>query len=133
MEDSKILIFDDDAYYTDEHIWVKQDGDEIIVGISDYAQDQLGEIIFVELPETGETFAGDDTFGVVESAKSASELYMPVSGGVILVNEELDEAPEEVNSNPFGNGWMIKVKPDDMSSVKKLLTVEQYKELVSRS
>ncbi len=113
MKEINDLKFPDILRYTDDHEWAKSDGDKVRIGITDYAQDQLGDIVFVELPELGDKFAKGDEFGTVESVKAVSEIYMPVSGEVILTNKGLADAPERVNEEPYGDGWMIEVKPDD--------------------
>lgn len=115
------LKIPEDAVYTDDHEWVKAEGDVYRIGISDYAQDQLGDIVFVELPEIGDTFHKGDEFGTVESVKAVSELYMPISGEVTNCNEILVDEPERVNSDPYGGGWMIEIKaadPGEMDSLK---------------
>lgn len=126
MSDLDQLHFPDTVKYSKEHTWARLDGDVIFVGISDYAQDQLGEIIFVDLPETGAEFAIDEEFGVVESVKTASDLYMPVGGEVLAVNETLEDAPEVINSDPFGEGWMIKIKAADPAEIEALLDAQAY-------
>ena len=126
MTDIEKLNFPDEVKYSSEHTWVKAAGDTAIVGISDYAQDQLGEIIFVELPHPGDSFGPGQVFGVVESAKTASELYMPVAGTVSEVNEALEDNPERVNEDPFGQGWMLKVKVDDPGRMDTLLDNKAY-------
>lgn len=120
------LIFLDDIYYYEEHTWARTEGDLIRVGITDFAQDQLGDIIFIELPVTGETLAKGEPFGNAESAKTVSPLYMPVSGSIELVNEQLLDNPQLVNKDPYGDGWLIVVKPRSISEVYDLLTRDQY-------
>ena len=113
--------------YTSDHEWVSSSGDELVVGITDHAQDSLGDVTFVELPEVGASFDEKAVFGVVESVKAASDLYMPVAGDVIEVNEELNDSPEKVNSDPYGDGWMIKVRPVNSATLDSLLDAEAYK------
>jgi glycine cleavage system H protein len=96
--------------YTKEHEWIRQEGDVVVVGITDHAQDQLGDVVYVELPEVGANIAEGDTFGTVESVKAVSDLYSPVTGEVVAINEVLEDAPESVNTDAYGEGWMIKVK-----------------------
>lgn len=120
------LNFLDDICYFHEHTWAKVEGDLVKVGITDFAQDQLGDIIFVELPNAGETYSKNDEFGQAESAKTVSALYMPVSGEIIKVNNELEEAPEKVNQDPYETGWMIVVKPSNLDELKELLSKEDY-------
>ena len=117
-----------DVGYAESHEWAKLEGDKVKVGISDYAQDQLGDIVFVELPEAGDSFEKGEEFGTVESVKAVSELYMPVGGEIVAVNGELEDAPEMVNNTPFANGWMIQVKPDNPSEMDGLLNSEAYLE-----
>ncbi|RZF22960.1 glycine cleavage system protein GcvH [Halobacteriovorax vibrionivorans] len=114
--------------YTKEHEWVKAEGDIVTVGITDFAQNSLGDIVFVELPEVGQEFSKDDTFGVVESIKSASDLYLPVSGVVTEVNEELPDAPDSLNSDPY-DSWMVKVKMTNQDELSDLLSNEDYESL----
>jgi len=112
--------------YTADHEWVSSSGNEYLIGITDHAQDSLGDVTFVELPEVGTHFEEKAVFGVVESVKAASDLYMPVAGEVIEVNEELNDSPDQVNSDPYGNGWMIKIRPDAEESISKLLDSSSY-------
>ncbi|MBN1874517.1 MAG: glycine cleavage system protein GcvH [Anaerolineae bacterium] len=120
------MEFKKDVRYQTTHEWSRKDGNEIVVGISDYAQDALNDIVYVELPEPGDSFDKGDTFGVVESVKSASDVYMPVSGEIVAINEALDEKPETVNEDPFGAGWLIRVKPSNPDEWNSLLSVEEY-------
>ena len=117
--------------YTKEHEWVKVEGNTVVIGITDFAQNELGDIVFVELPEVGGEIALDQPFGSVESVKTVSELYAPVSGTVVAVNEELSDSPELVNESAYENAWMIKVELSDASEVEKLLTAEAYAELIA--
>jgi glycine cleavage system H protein len=112
--------------YTSDHEWVNSYGDELLIGITDHAQDSLGDVTFVELPEVGARFGEKEVFGVVESVKAASDLYMPVAGEIIEVNDGLNDSPETVNSDPYGEGWMIKVRPDQPDSILSLLDAESY-------
>ncbi len=120
------MQFPPDRHYTPQDEWLRVDGDEALVGITDYAQDQLGDIVFVEMPEPGRTFAAGDVFGVVESVKAVSELYMPASGEVVARNERLYEEPELVNHSPYGDGWIIRVRLSDPSELDHLLDAEGY-------
>lgn len=120
------LNFPEDARYTDDHEWVKENGDVMRVGITDYAQDQLGDIVFVELPEAGSGFSKGDVFGTVESVKAVSELYMPVSGQVTAINETLEDHPELVNTEPYEGGWMIEIKAGDPAEVNALKSKADY-------
>lgn len=124
------MEFPNDLKYTTEHEWVRVEGKIATIGITDYAQDQLGDIVFVELPEEGEQVVGGDTFGVVESTKSVSDLYSPVSGRVVESNDPLLESPEILNEDPYGEGWMIKVEIKDSKELAKLLSAEAYQNLL---
>jgi glycine cleavage system H protein len=115
--------------YTEDHEWVTVSGATLKVGISDYAQDQLGDIVFVELPEIGATFGKGDQFGTLESVKAVSELYLPVGGEVLAVNEALGDSPELINQDPYNN-WIVEIKPADKSEVEQLLTVDAYRTLL---
>ena len=126
MTDMNELKFPDYVKYSKEHTWARLDGDLIVVGISDYAQDQLGEIVFVELPEIGVVYTRDEEFGVVESVKTASELYMPIGGEVMAVNQNLEDAPEVINTDPFEKGWMVKLKATDAAEIDVLLDAQTY-------
>jgi glycine cleavage system H protein len=112
--------------YTKEDEWIKVEGDEATIGVSDHAQDALSDIVYLELPDVGESFAMGDTFGVVESVKAAADLYMPVSGEVTAVNEDLIDTPELVNSDPYGEAWMVKIKISDSSELEKLMDADAY-------
>jgi glycine cleavage system H protein len=122
-----------DLRYTKDHEWVRTDGDEATIGITKYAADQLGDIVFVELPATGTTVDQFATFGVVESVKAVSDLYAPVSGEVTEVNGELGSKPELVNSDPFGDGWMIRVKVADAAQLEELLDAAGYDTLTAEA
>jgi glycine cleavage system H protein len=116
--------------YTKDHEWIKVDGDTALIGITDFAQGELGDIVFVEVETIGETLAKEDVFGTIEAVKTVSDLYMPVSGEVLELNSELENTPELVNREPYGNGWIIKVKISDVSEIADLLSANQYAELV---
>ena len=128
MKELNELNLPEDVKYTEDHEWVKLAGDTAKIGISDYAQDQLGDIVFVELPGVGDSFAKGDEFGTLESVKAVSELYMPVGGEVTAINEALEDAPELVNTDPYGEGWMIEVKVADASEAETLLNKDGYLE-----
>lgn len=115
-----------DRKYTKEHEWAKLDQGLAVVGITDYAQEQLGDIVYVELPQPGETLSQFDAFGIIESVKAASDLVAPVSGEVLAINEELVDKPELVNEDPYEAGWMLKVQPQDESEMNPLMTAEEY-------
>ena len=117
--------------YTKEHEWIKVEGNEITVGITDYAQNALTDVVWVELPELGVSVKSMDSFANVESVKSVSEIYAPVSGEVTEINEDLEDAPETINTDPYGEGWIIKVSISDSSELEDLLSSEDYQNLVS--
>ena len=114
--------------YTQEHEWIRVDKNNAIVGITQFAQDQLGDIVFVELPEVGTVIEKETPFGVVESVKTVSDLYAPVSGTVKAVNQELESSPEQVNNAPYGSGWIIEIEISDKNELKKLMSPEKYVE-----
>lgn len=116
--------------YSDEHEWVKKEDSRVRIGITDFAQDELGDIVFVELPEVGEEVEADEPFGSVESVKTVSELYAPVSGKVVEVNEELEDHPEFVNESPYEKAWMIVVEPTNESEFDELRSADGYKEFI---
>lgn len=124
------IILKDDVRYTEEHEWGKKEGETVAAGISDYAQDQLGDIVFVELPEIDDEFGKGDEFGTVESTKAVSELYMPVGGRVVAINTALEDAPELVNNDPYGEGWMIKIEPDNPVEYDQLMDKQAYLEML---
>ena len=124
------MEFDQSCRYQESHEWIRIEGDEAVIGISDYAQSELNDVVYVDLPEVGDSFAQGEEFGSVESVKAASELYMPMSGEVIAVNEQLDEEPERVNSAPFGDGWMLRIRLVDPGEADKLLDSAGYRALV---
>lgn len=113
--------------YTDDHEWVKVDGDVATIGVTDFAQGQLGDVVFVEIETEGETLSKGETFGTIEAVKTVSDLFMPLDGEVVEINPNLEDAPESVNSDPYGDGWMIKVKLGDASQVDELLDAAAYK------
>lgn len=117
-----------DRRYTTEHEWIKPEGDQYVVGITAFAQDQLGDIVYVELPKVGDQIEAGVPFGVIESVKTASDLYAPVSGEVVEVNSALTDQPQAVNDDPYQAGWMIKIRVADVSQVEQLLTADQYAE-----
>ncbi|MPQ24210.1 glycine cleavage system protein GcvH [Bacillus paralicheniformis] len=115
--------------YSEEHEWVKTEGDKVRIGITDFAQSELGDIVFVELPEVGDEIKADEPFGSVESVKTVSELYAPINGKVVEVNEDLEDSPEFVNESPYEKAWMIIVEPSDASEIENLMTAEQYEDM----
>ncbi|MEI6864520.1 glycine cleavage system protein GcvH [Flavicella sp.] len=116
--------------YTKDHEWIKIEGDILTIGITDFAQNELGDIVYIDVDTLDDTVEINEVFGSVEAVKTVSDLFMPVSGEVIEFNEGLEDAPELVNSDPYGKGWMIKVKISDLSQIEKLLDAEAYKSLV---
>jgi len=123
------MKLDAKARYQDTHEWARQEGDLIVCGITDYAQDSLSDVVFVDLPEIGATLNKGEIFGVVESVKAASDLYMPMSGEIIEINDKLDDEPELVNEDPFGEGWMIKFKAVDPGQWDDLLSGDEYEQV----
>ena len=126
MKELNQLDLPEDLKYSKEHEWVREEGETVLIGITDFAQDQLGDIVFVELPEEGTAFSIGEEFSNLESVKAVSEVYMPVSGQIIKVNVELEDAPELVNNDPYGEGWLIEVKPEDPSEMNELLDKDGY-------
>ncbi|MFJ6210153.1 glycine cleavage system protein GcvH [Lysinibacillus sp. NPDC092081] len=120
-----------DLRYSEEHEWVKVEDGKVRIGISHFAQSELGDIVFVELPQVGDEIKTDDPFGSVESVKTVSELYAPISGTVVEVNADLEDSPEFVNESPYEKAWMIVVEPADASEIEKLMTAEQYDEMIA--
>jgi len=120
----------EDLSYTKDHEWVRAKGDHATVGITDHAQHQLGDVVYVELPKVGDKFEAGDPFGSVESVKAVSEVYMPLSGSVTEVNESLNDSPEQVNEDPYGEGWMIRIKIDNPAQVDALLTSIEYEDYI---
>lgn len=124
------MTIPDDLKYTKEHEWVRVDGESTTVGITDFAQGELGDVVFIEIETEGETLSRGDTFGTIEAVKTVSDLYMPVDGEVSEVNGTLEESPEVVNSEPYGDGWMIKIKISDDSQLDDLMTADDYRKLI---
>ena len=118
----------EELQYTRSHEWVRTEGDTATIGITDYAQDELGDIVFIELPEVGATFDAGDSFGTVESVKAVSDLYTPVGGEVVEVNDALDDSPEKINEDPFGEGWIIKLRVSDEGDLLSASDYEQFLE-----
>jgi glycine cleavage system H protein len=126
MKEISDLKFPDNLRYSEDHEWVAAENGTIKIGISDYAQDQLGDVVFVELPAVGDTFAKGDEFGTVESVKAVSELYIPMAGEVVAINENLEDAPELLNTAPYDDGWLIVIKPEDASELDDMLAKDAY-------
>ncbi len=130
MKEINDLNLPDNLKYTDDHEWANISGDIVTIGINDYAQDQLGEIVFVELPEVGDTFSKGDEFGSVESVKAVSEIFIPISGEIVEINEDLEDAPELVNESCYDGGWLIKVKPETTSELDGLMDKATYLDML---
>ena len=126
MKEINELDLPDNLRYSENHVWALLDGEKIRVGISDYAQDQLGDIVYIDLPKAGDSFEKGKEFGVVESVKAVNDLYMPVGGEIIAVNPELEDSPEIVNGSPYSDGWLIEVKPDDPGEIDALMKRDAY-------
>lgn len=122
----------DDLFFTAEHEYVRRTDDEAVVeiGITDFAQGELGDVVFVELPSAGDSFERNDIFGTIEAVKAVSELFSPLTGEVVEVNEELDREPSLVNSDPYGNGWMVRLRLSDEMEIDQLMTAEEYRKLI---
>jgi glycine cleavage system H protein len=118
----------EDLHYSKDHEWVRVDGNEAIIGITDYAQNSLGDVVYVELPKAGESFSAGESFGSVESVKAVSEVFTPISGAIAKINELLADEPEQVNSDPYGQGWMIRVQMSNPGEVDSLLTAAEYED-----
>jgi glycine cleavage system H protein len=125
------MKLDKEARYAKNHEWARWDGNQIVCGISDHAQESLSDVVYVELPEERDVFEQGDIFGVVESVKAASDLYMPMGGEIVAINEELEDTPELVNQAPYGAGWMIRFTPSDPAEFDDLMTVGEYEEYVT--
>lgn len=125
------MNFPTDVKYTKEHEWIRLEGDVAYVGITDYAQEQLGDIVFVDIQTEGETLAADEVFGSIEVVKTISDLFLPVGGKILKQNEVLADQPELVNKDPYGEGWLIKMKPDAATDIDSLMDVEAYKALIN--
>jgi glycine cleavage system H protein len=118
----------EDLHYSKDHEWVRVEGDQAIIGITDYAQNSLGDVVYVELPKAGDKFAASEPFGSVESVKAVSEVFTPIAGAITSINESLADEPEKVNSDPYGDGWMIRLKMDNPAAVDSLLSAAEYED-----
>lgn len=125
------MNFPTNVKYTSEHEWIRLENDEAIIGITDYAQDQLGDIVFVDVAAEGETLEQGEVFGTIEVVKTVSDLFLPIGGEIVEVNPELEEHPELVNKDPYGEGWIIRIKPTDASQMDELLDAEAYKKIIN--
>lgn len=126
----KTMNIPDSLKYTNDHEWIKADGNDAVVGITDFAQHELGDIVYVEVSALGENLDQEETFGTIEAVKTVSDLFMPVSGKIVTFNEELESSPDLINKDPYGEGWIIKISMADASEVDGLLTADQYRRLV---
>ena len=124
------MEFPKDLRYTKEHEWVRVEGNIATIGITDHAQDSLGDVVYLELPSEGASVTKDETFGVVESVKAVSDLYSPISGTVVEINDALVDSPEVINDDPYGDAWMLKVEMNNSAEIKELLTADEYKKYV---
>ncbi len=123
-------MFPADLKYMESHEWARREGDIVVVGISDYAQEEIQDVVYVELPEVGTAIEQKREFGVIESVKAAFDLYAPVSGKIIEINEELEDAPDLVNEDPYGAGWMVKIRMRDASELDNIMSVSEYQEMI---
>jgi glycine cleavage system H protein len=123
-------MYPEDLKYSKDHEWVRLDGDDCVFGITDFAQAELGEVVFVELPEVGESFDAGDEIGTIESVKAVAEVYAPISGEVVATNEELADAPEKVNDDPHGEGWLVRVRPSSEDALGELMDASAYREFI---
>ena len=125
------MNFPTNVKYKSEHEWIRLEGEEAYVGITDYAQDQLGDIVFVDVTTEGETLEAGEVFGTIEVVKTVSDLFLPVGGEILEVNPELEEHPELVNQDPYGKGWLVRIRPTDVSEMDKLMDAEAYKQIIN--
>lgn len=132
MKELEELNLVSDVHYSEDHEWARAEGETVRIGITDYAQDQLGDVIFVDLPRVGDSFEKGAEFGSIESVKAVSDLFMPMGGEVVSINARLDDEPELVNSNPYGDGWMIDIKPADPTEMDALMGKDAYLEILKR-
>ena len=121
----------EDLKYTEKHEWLRLEGEEAVVGITEYAQGELGDVVFVEIETEGEHLAGGEVFGTIEAVKTVSDLFMPVAGEVLELNAKLEDEPELVNKDPYGDGWMIRIRVEDSAGIGELLSAEQYSAMIS--
>ena len=126
------MNFPTNVKYTNEHEWIRLEGEEAYVGITDYAQDQLGDIVFVDIPTEGETLEKGETFGTIEVVKTVSDLFLPIGGEILEVNPELEDAPQLVNEDAYGKGWIIKVNVSDAAELDELLSAAEYEQLIAK-
>jgi glycine cleavage system H protein len=128
----KKMNFPENLKYTKEHEWVSMDGDVATIGVTEFAQSELGDIVFVEIETEGETLSQNEVFGTIEAVKTVSDLFMPISGEIVAINTNLEDAPESVNESPYEEGWMVKIKASDMSEIDGLMDADAYKSLIGQ-
>ena len=126
------MNFPENLKYTKEHEWVSMDGDVATIGVTEFAQSELGDIVFVEIETEGETLSQNEVFGTIEAVKTVSDLFMPISGEIVAINTNLEDAPESVNESPYEEGWMVKIKASDMSEIDGLIDADEYKSLIGQ-
>ena len=126
------MNFPENLKYTKEHEWVSMDGDVATIGVTEFAQSELGDIVFVEIETEGETLSQDEVFGTIEAVKTVSDLFMPISGEIVAINTNLEDAPESVNESPYEEGWMVKIKASDLSEIDGLMDADAYKSLIGQ-
>jgi len=126
------MNFPENLKYTKEHEWVSMDGDVATIGVTEFAQNELGDIVFVEIETEGETLNQDEVFGTIEAVKTVSDLFMPISGEIVAINTNLEDAPESVNESPYEEGWMVKIKASDLSEIDGLMDADAYKSLIGQ-
>ena len=126
------MNFPENLKYTKEHEWVSMDGDVATIGVTEFAQSELGDIVFVEIETEGETLSQDEVFGTIEAVKTVSDLFMPISGEIVAINTNLEDAPESVNESPYEECWMVKIKASDMSEIDGLMDADAYKSLIGQ-
>lgn len=124
------MIYPEDLYYTKEHAWVRRKGDRVVVGITDYAQDALGDIVYIEVPEEGTQVVAEEPFAEIESVKTVSEIFAPVTGEIVKVNNKVSESPEIIHEDPYGKGWICVIEMNDSSELDNLMTSDEYEEFV---
>lgn len=126
------MKFPEELKYSKEHEWVRVEGDIVVIGVTDFAQGELGEIVYVDVETEGETLDKYEVFGSIEAVKTVSDLFMPIGGEIVEFNAELEDAPELVNEDPYGKGWMLKVKANNLDEINDLLTAEEYKKIIGK-
>ena len=125
------MNFPKELKYTEEHEWARKDGDQVVIGITDYAQSELGDVVYLDLPSVGNHFKQNESFGSIEAVKAASDLYMPVSGEITEVNAALADTPETINADPYGDGWIFRIQPEDDAELEDLMDADAYAEQIA--